>query len=153
MCACARPQGLCRARAVSVTSDPHAAVCEHGAALESYMEAAALSSNHFQLAVPQGVWSQMTLRRLIKSCCKLGYVTQAVVLCQLLQPVDYEMAFAILKEHGSDTVDSVFPYFWDMTIIEYLIRILIATPTRQYHLCPQNLPGNNSSGRFQDLFP
>ena len=93
------------------------------------MEAAALSSNHFQLPVPQGVWSQTTLRRLIKSCCKLGYVTQAVVLCQLLQPVDYEMAFAILKEHASDTMDSIFPYFWDMTIIEYLIRILSAPPT------------------------
>lgn len=98
---------------------------EYGAALESYMEAAALASNHFQKEIPGTVWSQVTLHRLISCCCRLCYFTQAVVLCQLLVPVDYELAFRILKENGSHTVASMFPYFWDMTIIEYLICILL----------------------------
>ncbi len=98
-------------------------MCEYGAALEGYIEAAALASDHFQSEIPQEVWSQTTLRRLIKCCLRLRYYTQAVLLCQLLQPVDYEMAFAILRDHANETVDSLFPCFWDMTIIEYLICI------------------------------
>jgi hypothetical protein len=59
------------------------------------------------------------------SCCeKLGYHTHAAILCQFLQPVDYELAFGILKNNVESTVDSLFVHFWDMTIIEYLICIL-----------------------------
>jgi hypothetical protein len=88
------------------------------------MEAAALASDHFHRDIPATVWSQVTLRRLIACCCRLRYFTQAVVLCQLLQPVDYEHTFSILRENASETVASMFPYLWDMTIIEYLICIL-----------------------------
>ena len=87
------------------------------------MEAAALATNHFHREIPEGVWSQAILRRLISCCCKFSYFTQAAILCQLLHPVDYELAFSILRENCHATMDSFFPYFWDMTIIEYLICI------------------------------
>ena len=103
---------------------PSAAVCEYGAALEGYMEAAALTSSHFHHEVPDSVWSQVTLRQLVKCCCRLGYFTQAVLLTQLLRPVDYELAFRIMKENAGHMTEGMFRYFWDMTIIEYLIRIL-----------------------------
>lgn len=108
--------------------------------MEGYMEAAALASNHFQLDIFPKVWSQTTQRRLIKCCCKLGHYTQAAILCQLLQPVDYETAFSILKEHASRTLDSLFPYFWDMTIIEYLIRILDLTTHMHTHKLAGHIP-------------
>lgn len=88
------------------------------------MEAGAIASAHFHQEVLEEVWSQITLRRLVSCCCRLGYITQGVVLCQLLRPVAYELAFSILRENASHTVDTVFPSFWDMTIIEYLICIL-----------------------------
>lgn len=88
------------------------------------MEAAALASDHFHRDIPTTVWSQVTLHRLITCCCRLGYFTHAVVLSQLLQPMEYEHAFSILRENASETLASVFPYLWDMTIIEYLICIL-----------------------------
>lgn len=93
------------------------------------MEAAALASDHFHRDVPATAWSQVTLHRLISCCCRLSYFTQAVILCQLLKPVDYERAFRILRENASDTVASMFPYLWDMTIIEYLICILASAST------------------------
>ena len=72
---------------------------------------------------------------------------QAVLFCQLLVPVDYELAFSLLSNHSrcpilvsfytlyiSNTIYTVFPYssmvesyfsyFWDMVVIEYLICIL-----------------------------
>ena len=79
---------------------------------------------------------------------------QAVLLCQLLVPVDYELAFSLLSTHSrldrysvsavlltshslrlslslsvSLMAESYFTYFWDMVIIEYLICIL----TRLYN--------------------
>lgn len=88
------------------------------------MEAGALTSAHFHHEVPDEVWSQPTLRQLVRCCCRLGYYTQAVLLCQLLHPVDYELAFGIMKENASHMTEGMFQYFWDMSIIEYLICIL-----------------------------
>lgn len=100
------------------------ALCEYGAALEGYMEAAALSTSHFHDLVPGEVWSANILRRLINCCQRLNYHTQAAILCQLLQPVDYDLAFRILRENATSLLENMFAYFWDMTIIEYLICIL-----------------------------
>ena len=100
------------------------ALCEYGAALEGYMEAAALSTSHFHDPVPEEVWPANILRRLINCCQRLNYHTQAAILCQLLQPVDYDLAFRILRENATTLLENMFGYFWDMTIIEYLICIL-----------------------------
>jgi len=88
------------------------------------MEAAALSSSHFQDSISETVWSSSVLNRLINCCLKLSYHTQAAILCQLLRPADYELAFRIMRENAESMVENMFEYFWDMTIIEYLIRIL-----------------------------
>ena len=89
--------------------------------MQSYLQSGAISSNYFESDVPS---PPTVYHRMISCCGKLGYHTHAAILCQFLQPVDYELAFGILKNNVESTVDSLFIHFWDMTIIEYLVCIL-----------------------------
>ena len=83
----------------------------------------------FESDIPPQTWTPAVYCRIISCCEKLGYHTHAAILCQFLQPVDYELAFGILKNNVESMVDSLFVHFWGMTIIEYLICILTAIHT------------------------
>ena len=96
--------------------------------MENYLQSGTISSNFFESDIPPQTWTPAVYRRMLSCCEKLGYHTHAAILCQFLQPVDYELAFGILKNNVESTVDSLFIHFWDMTIIEYLICILNAVP-------------------------
>ena len=95
--------------------------------MENYLQSGAISSDFFESDIPPQTWTTAVYRRMISCCEKLGYHTHAAILCQFLHPVDYELAFGILKNNVESTVDSLFVHFWDMTIIEYLICILIVS--------------------------
>ena len=97
---------------------------DYGAAIHNYLSAGSLISRHFQTDVPPNVWSQEVYKRLIACCSKLGYHTHALVLCQLLELVDYEFAFGMVMNTVGSMVECMFTHLWDMTIIEYLICIL-----------------------------
>ena len=99
------------------------AIGDYGAAMENYLQSGAISSYFFESDIPSQTWTPAVYHRMINCCGKLGYHTHAAILCQFLQPVDYELAFEILKNNVESTVDSLFIHFWDMTIIEYLICI------------------------------
>lgn len=101
-----------------------AAIGKYGIALESYLQAGSISSQFFETEVPSSLWTQTVYKRMIKCCMKLAYSTHAAIFCQFLQPVDYELAFEILKSNVNTAVESLFAHFWDMTIIEFLICIL-----------------------------
>ena len=102
-----------------------AAIGDYGAAMENYLQSGAISSNFFESDIPGQTWTPAVYHHMINCCGKLGYHTHAAILCQFLQPVNYELAFGILKNNVESTVDSLFVHFWDMTIIEYLICILL----------------------------
>ena len=93
--------------------------------MENYLQSSAISSDFFESDIPPQTWTAAVYRRMISCCEKLGYHTHAAILCQFLHPVDYELAFGIFKNNVESTVDSLFVHFWDMTIIEYLICILV----------------------------
>ncbi|XP_071481671.1 integrator complex subunit 8-like [Diadema antillarum] len=95
---------------------------QYGAALKFYLQAAMVSSNFFESPVPKGVWSEQVYRRCIKSCSQLQCHTQAAILCQFLQPVDYVTAFQALQEKRCyDGSDALYDCFWDLAILEFLI--------------------------------
>ena len=109
---------------VSLPPSHTPAIGDYGAAIENYLQSGAISSDFFESDIPSQTWTPAVYHRMINCCGKLGYHTHAAILCQFLQPVDYELAFGILKNNVESTVDSLFIHFWDMTIIEYLICIL-----------------------------
>lgn len=48
--------------------------------------------------------------------------TQVAVLCQFMESIDYQAAFKVLQEKMCyDGGDAMYEFFWDMTILEYLV--------------------------------
>ena len=72
-----------------------------------------------------GLWFQV-YRRMIKCCSYLQCHTQVAVLCQFLDETDYSAAFKALQERNVyDAMDAYYCCIWDITILEFLVRILL----------------------------
>uniref|UniRef100_A0A665THL9 INTS8 TPR repeats domain-containing protein n=1 Tax=Echeneis naucrates TaxID=173247 RepID=A0A665THL9_ECHNA len=98
---------------------------QYSAALNLYLQAGAVCSDFFTKTVPPDVYTDQVLKRMIKCCSMMNCHTQVAVLCQFLREVDYMTAFKALQEQNShDAMDSFYDYIWDVTILEYLTRIL-----------------------------
>lgn len=51
---------------------------------------------------------------------------QVAVLCQFLDETDYTTAFKALQEKNVyDAMDSYYPCIWDISMLEFLVRILV----------------------------
>ena len=60
-------------------------------------------------------------------------VLQVAVLGQFLEEVDYTAVFKALQEKNTyDAMDSYYVCIWDISILEYLVRILIVENTVKY---------------------
>uniref|UniRef100_T1J245 INTS8 TPR repeats domain-containing protein n=1 Tax=Strigamia maritima TaxID=126957 RepID=T1J245_STRMM len=97
----------------------------HAKCLKFYLEAGAASSDFFHYPVPRTIFDDLVYRRMIRCCSQLTYHTQAAVLCQFLDEVDYMVAFKALQEKNcSDAMDAYYNCFWDVSILEFLVNIL-----------------------------
>uniref|UniRef100_A0A665TK49 INTS8 TPR repeats domain-containing protein n=1 Tax=Echeneis naucrates TaxID=173247 RepID=A0A665TK49_ECHNA len=107
------------------TSSSSSVTNQYSAALNLYLQAGAVCSDFFTKTVPPDVYTDQVLKRMIKCCSMMNCHTQVAVLCQFLREVDYMTAFKALQEQNShDAMDSFYDYIWDVTILEYLTRIL-----------------------------
>ncbi|KAI4500613.1 hypothetical protein M0802_004205 [Mischocyttarus mexicanus] len=105
-------------------------------AMKYYLEAIMVASDFFSQPIPRIQIDDLIYRRMIKCCAHLQCYTQAAILCQFLEEVDYALAF---KMAGSDqksctTADAMDAYYhciWDTTILEYLIHL--HTKRGEYH--------------------
>lgn len=73
-------------------------------------------------------------RRMIKASLNLGCNIQAAILCQLLDEMDYALAFKCIAErttfknigdksaHYCDAMDAYYGCVWDATLLEYIIQ-------------------------------
>nr|XP_032830596.1 integrator complex subunit 8 [Petromyzon marinus] len=105
-------------------ADFYFATNQYSAARQHYLRAGAVASDFFHKAVPQDVYTEQVLKRLIKCCSLLNCHTQAAVLCQFIKELDYPTAFKALQEqNSSDSMDMYYDYIWDVTILEYLIHL------------------------------
>ncbi|GLH16924.1 Integrator complex subunit 8 [Gryllus bimaculatus] len=99
----------------------------YAASLKCYLEVAVLVSDFFSQPLPRGVMDDHVYRRMIKCCTNLQCHTQAAVLCQFLEEIDYSTAFKSLgdsKSSGScDAMDAYYNCIWDTTILEYLVHL------------------------------
>nr|CAD7589445.1 unnamed protein product [Timema genevievae] len=99
----------------------------HAKALRYYLEAGIVVSDYFSQSMPRSVMDDNVLRRMIKCCTHLQCHTQAAVLCQFLEEVDYATAFKSLGDMKSsscsDAMDAYYSCIWDTTILEYLVHL------------------------------
>ena len=62
-------------------------------AIKYYLEAIMVASDFFSQPIPRSQIDDLVYRRMIKCCAHLQCYTQAAVLCQFLEEVDYTLAF------------------------------------------------------------
>ncbi|XP_014294025.1 integrator complex subunit 8 [Halyomorpha halys] len=109
---------------LKLTGDLHFVNGHYRSALGSYLEAAAVVTEHFSRPLHRNILEDHIIKRMIKSCSQLQCHTQAGILCQLLEEADYTTAFKCLSEvNTSDASDSYHNYIWDINILEYLISL------------------------------
>nr|XP_054748365.1 integrator complex subunit 8-like [Lytechinus pictus] len=111
-----KPEWLC------TLADARYAKKQFGSALKFYLQAAMVSTQFFENPIPKTVWTEQVYKRCIKACSGLQCHTQAAILCQFLQPIDYVTAFQALQEKRCyDGSDSLYSCFWDLAILEFLV--------------------------------
>lgn len=87
-----------------------------------------VASDLFSQPVPRSQIDDLVYRRMIKCCAHLQCYTQAAVLCQFLEEVDYTLAFKMAASDQkscapADAMDAYYHCIWDTTILEYLIHL------------------------------
>ncbi|KAH0567519.1 integrator complex subunit 8 [Cotesia glomerata] len=95
-------------------------------AMKYYLEAIMVESNLFSQRVPGHL--QPMYWRMIKSCAHLQCYTQATVLCQFLEEINYSLAFKMASSDqkscaSTDAMDAYYHCIWDTTILEFLIHL------------------------------
>ncbi|EZA60979.1 hypothetical protein DMN91_004729 [Ooceraea biroi] len=97
-------------------------------AMKYYLEAIMVASDLFSQPTPRAQIDDLVYRRMIKCCAHLQCYTQAAVLCQFLEEVDYSLAFKMAASDQkscatADAMDAYYHCIWDTTILEYLIHL------------------------------
>ena len=95
-------------------------------ALKLYIEAGALATNYFEAGVTPDVWTEACLRHMLDCLSMLRETRYALLLSQLLRPVDYQLSLNLVNELFKDKpIESATPtnfikYIWDINVLEYL---------------------------------
>lgn len=96
----------------------------HLNALKCYLQSGAASSDLFALAVPKTVWSNAVYHKIISCFTAFNAYTQAAVMCQFLEPLDYALAYSNLNQPASDdAAECYYSCIWDVTLLEYVVYI------------------------------
>ncbi|CAG7830328.1 unnamed protein product, partial [Allacma fusca] len=104
--------------------DVHLASGSPALAMKSYVEYLAISTDFFEKTVCPCWGDNALFRKMIKCCEGLQCFTQAMLLCQFLTDVDYNVAFGMAQEKvSSDASDSLYGFIWDLTILEFLVNL------------------------------
>ncbi|RXG58885.1 Integrator complex subunit 8 [Armadillidium vulgare] len=66
----------------------------------------------------------VVLRRMISCCMALDSYTQAAVLCQFLEPIDYNTGIRCIQERNAiDGMDAYYNCLFDVTLMEFIINM------------------------------
>lgn len=95
-------------------------------ALASYLTAVFVATDFLRNdnGVVQTVLTDGIIRRMIRCCMNLNCYTQAAILCQFLENIDYSTALRCLQERNSvDAMDAYYCCLWDVSLIEFIINM------------------------------
>lgn len=96
----------------------------YAAALKFYISAGAACSNFFSQPLPRYLFHDQQVKRMIQCCTKLQCHTQAAVLTQFLEELNYSLSFKSLGERiCCDSCNSHYAHIWDVTLLEYLVNM------------------------------
>lgn len=105
-------------------ADIYYAAGNYTGSMRYYLEAGAVATKFFSEPPPRHVFDDQVYRRLIKCCLAFRCHTQAAVMCQFLDEVDYTMAFKCLQERNAcDATDAYYSCIWDVSILEFLVNL------------------------------
>lgn len=97
---------------------------EFNVALKYYIELLTLITNYFLESIPNNAITDLVIKKMIYSCNQIGCYTQAAVLCQFLEEIDYTTLFSNLQEKQvCDAMDEYYQFFWDTTVLEFLVNL------------------------------
>ncbi|EFN80014.1 integrator complex subunit 8 [Harpegnathos saltator] len=96
-------------------------------AMKYYLKAIMVASDLFSQPILRTQIDDLVYRRMIKCCAHLQCYTQAAILCQFLEEVDYSLAFKMASSDQkncatADAMDAYYHCIWDITLLEYLIH-------------------------------
>ncbi|KMQ88336.1 integrator complex subunit 8-like protein, partial [Lasius niger] len=118
----------CNVPWLRIMGDLNFVLSYYESAMKYYLEAIMVASDLFSQPTPRTQIDDLVYRRMIKCCAHLQCYTQAVVLCQFLEEVDYTLAFKMAGSDqkscaAADAMDAYYHCIWDTTILEYLIYL------------------------------
>ncbi|KAK4303799.1 hypothetical protein Pmani_024217 [Petrolisthes manimaculis] len=99
---------------------------QHRNALAGYLTAVFVATDFLRNdnGVDQSVLTDSIIRRMIRCCMNLNCYTQAAILCQFLENIDYCTALRCLQERSSvDAMDAYYGCLWDVSLIEFIINM------------------------------
>ncbi|KAK3857934.1 hypothetical protein Pcinc_035842 [Petrolisthes cinctipes] len=99
---------------------------QHRNALAGYLTAVFVATDFLRNdnGVDQSVLTDSIIRRMIRCCMNLNCYTQAAILCQFLENIDYCTALRCLQERSSvDAMDAYYCCLWDVSLIEFIINM------------------------------
>lgn len=95
-------------------------------ALAGYLTAVFVATDFLRNdnGVDQSVLTDSIIRRMIRCCMNLNCYTQAAILCQFLENIDYSTALRCLQERSAvDAMDAYYCCLWDVSLIEFIINM------------------------------
>ncbi|XP_063860664.1 LOW QUALITY PROTEIN: uncharacterized protein LOC135100977 [Scylla paramamosain] len=95
-------------------------------ALAGYLTAVFVATDFLRNdnGVDQSVLTDSIIRRMIRCCMNLNCYTQATILCQFLENIDYCTALRCLQERSAvDAMDAYYCCLWDVSLIEFIINM------------------------------
>lgn len=95
-------------------------------ALAGYLTAVFVATDFLRNdnGVDQSVLTDSIIRRMIRCCMNLNCYTQAAILCQFLESIDYSTALRCLQERNCvDAMDAYYCCLWDVSLIEFIINM------------------------------
>lgn len=126
--------------------------------LRYFLHLGILSTDYFSEPIKRNTYNDQTYRKMIEACTNLKSFTQAAVLCQFLEKVDYSTAFRCLSERPVfDGGEAYYGCIWDTTLMEFIITChknnaeIEKMSYAQQLMKSQQMNDNRSSEAFREI--
>merc|ERR1739838_263215 len=99
---------------------------QYHSALAGYLTAIFVATDFLRNdnGVDRSVLTDGIIRRMIRCCMNLNCYTQAAILCQFQEVMDYATALRCLQERNCvDAMDAYYNCLWDVSLVEFIISM------------------------------
>ncbi|XP_037955324.1 integrator complex subunit 8-like [Teleopsis dalmanni] len=96
------------------------------AAMRCYVNALISGTEYCHSPLQRNVADDFLIRRMMRCAVNLGCFTQATILCQFMDDIDYSLVNKNLSEKScnfTDAMDAYYNCIWDATLLEFVINL------------------------------